>query len=665
MGAVSFSIDLDLVDALKKALPLDIFIETGTFEGDTIELVKSFFPEIYTIELSPEYFKKAHDRFIGQAHIKLIEGNSAVVLPELAPKLSGKSVLFFLDAHWCVADNTAGAQSQCPLLDEIVAINYLGDTSVVLIDDARLFLSTPPEPHDVTQWPSFDQIDTTLRGLSNQHELIVINDVIVFYPKEIQGSITNYARKYGIDWLRARQSLNENNDLRAALEEKEAVIHLLNIAVENTESQHRLLVKNLEEKEAVIHSLHKAVQNLEDQHRWLVKSIEEKEAVIHSLNIAVETDESRHRLLVKSLEENDALRKAVESPEIHRLLVKDLEEKETVIQELSKAVAAYRSAFSIIGYVTRPMNRLVSAARITKLWSYNIITPKLGNLNQHEPRALRLPSHYAQPVNLTQPPKISIITPSFNQAGFIERTLKSVLDQSYPNLEYYVQDGGSEDGTSEILLRYADRLAGWESHPDGGQSHAINLGFAKTTGEIMAWLNSDDILLPGALIYVAEYFNQHPETDVIYGHRILIDENDQEIGRWVMPSHDNQVLSWADFVPQETLFWRRRIWDKVGGAIDENFKFAMDWNLILRFRDAGARFVRLPRFLGGFRIHPYQKTSAVISEVGFQEMDRIRERALGRVPSCTEIHKAVLPYLLKHTLTDLNWRFRNKLGILS
>ena len=143
---------------------------------------------------------------------------------------------------------------------------------------------------------------------------------------------------------------------------------------------------------------------------------------------------------------------------------------------------------------------------------------------------------------------------------------------------------------------------------------------------------------------------------------MLIDEDDRQIGRWVMPAHDDAVLSWADFVPQETLFWRRQIWDKAGGKVDESFRFALDWDLLVRFREAGARFARLPRFLGGFRIHSQQKTSASIAEIGFQEMDRIRERVLGRVPSRIEVRNAIAPYMLKHVLSDLPWRIRERLG---
>lgn len=252
-----------------------------------------------------------------------------------------------------------------------------------------------------------------------------------------------------------------------------------------------------------------------------------------------------------------------------------------------------------------------------------------------------------------------MVTPSYNQAQFIERTVRSVLDQDYPNLDYRVQDGGSNDGTVEILRRYEGRLAGWDSRPDKGQSEAINRGFAGTTGEIMAWLNSDDVLFPGALEYVADYFASHPDVDAIYGHRILIDEEDRQIGRWILPAHSNRVLSWADFVPQETLFWRRRIWDKAGGQVDESFRFAMDWDLLLRFREAGARFRRVPRFLGGFRIHSRQKTSAAITDVGFQEMNRLRQRVLGRVPSGDEVRKALVPYVLRHLAADVPWKIRD------
>ena len=191
---------------------------------------------------------------------------------------------------------------------------------------------------------------------------------------------------------------------------------------------------------------------------------------------------------------------------------------------------------------------------------------------------------------LFRSPRIAVVTPSYGQASFLGRTLGSVLDQAYPNLLYVVQDGGSKDGSVEVIRRHADRLHAWASEKDAGQADAIRRGFARVESglgpdDVMAWLNSDDLLAPGSLAFVAGYFASHPEVDAIYGHRIIIDEADGEIGRWVMPRHDPETLEWIDYVPQETLFWRKRAWDRVGG-LDPTFQFALDWDLLARFQQA-------------------------------------------------------------------------------
>jgi carbamoyltransferase len=283
-------------------------------------------------------------------------------------------------------------------------------------------------------------------------------------------------------------------------------------------------------------------------------------------------------------------------------------------------------------------------------WLRPVLGPKLGVLRQYSPRPLKLPSDAANG-DLPRPaPVISIVTPSYNQATFLERTIRSVLDQGYPRLEYIVQDGGSTDGTLDILRHHAAGLAHWESAPDRGQAHALNLGFRHATGDILAYLNSDDLLLPGAVAQVARFFAARPDVDVVYSHRLIIDTDDHEIGRWILPAHDNAVLVWQDYIPQETLFWRRCLWERVGGCMDESFQFALDWDLLLRFRDAGGRFVRLPCFLGAFRVHPEQKTSARFDELYEPEVSRLRERCHGRMVARAEVVRAVRPYLLRHVL---------------
>ncbi|MBI2756920.1 MAG: sulfotransferase [Chloroflexi bacterium] len=327
--------------------------------------------------------------------------------------------------------------------------------------------------------------------------------------------------------------------------------------------------------------------------------------------------------------------------------------RETRLQrELAEAVATARLR------VIEDQKRAIDAYRRFNLLEQLrlLFAPKLGVLYQHAPIPMRVPPSYNRTRAPEPPPRISIVTPSYNQAAFIERTLHSVLLQQYPNLEYVVQDGGSTDSSMEIVERLRPGLAFAESRKDNGQAHAINLGFAHTSGEIMAYLNSDDLLLPGSLAYVARFFARHPNVDVVYGHRYIIDEYDAVIGRWVLPPHDDRVLTWADYVPQETLFWRRSIWERSGGHMDESFRFALDWDLILRFRDAGARFRRLPRFLGGFRFHPHQKTSAQMQEIGSAEMQRLRNRSAGRQVAMPEVHAGERWYMLRHVLYDKLYR---------
>ncbi|MBI2497632.1 MAG: hypothetical protein HYV75_06875 [Opitutae bacterium] len=145
--------------------------------------------------------------------------------------------------------------------------------------------------------------------------------------------------------------------------------------------------------------------------------------------------------------------------------------------------------------------------------------------------------------------------------------------------------------------------------------------------------------------------------DVLYGHRILVDEKSHEIGRWFLPRHDDEILRLNDFVPQETLFWRRRIWDKVGG-LDPSFKFALDWDLLLRFQAAGAKIVRVPYFLACFRIHAAQKTSAALHDVGQKEIDFLRIRTQGREipPAELESDPRLIRYLRRSAFIEFLWK---------
>lgn len=287
---------------------------------------------------------------------------------------------------------------------------------------------------------------------------------------------------------------------------------------------------------------------------------------------------------------------------------------------------------------------------------------RIFQLRYDDPQPLMIPSNYLARRSESPTLSLSIVTPNLNQGVFIERTITSVLDQEIQNLEYVIQDGCSKDMSLQVIKKYETKLSNWQSVKDRGQSHAINMGLKNTSGDIMAYLNSDDILLPGSLEYVVRYFEQHPETDVVYGDRLLIDEEDRVINYWVLPEHDSGAIAWADFIPQETMFWRRSAWNSIGAHVDESFHFAMDWDMILRFRSHGRLFVHLPRFLGAFRITESQKTNQLQASVGLQDMNRLRKRELGYVPSDIEIGQRMKHYVQRQKKAERRYQIASSIS---
>lgn len=223
-------------------------------------------------------------------------------------------------------------------------------------------------------------------------------------------------------------------------------------------------------------------------------------------------------------------------------------------------------------------------------------------------------------------PLVSIITPSYNQGRFLEATIRSVLEQDYPNLEYIVIDGASTDESVDILRRYEDRLV-WVSEKDQGQTDAINKGFARARGEILAWLNSDDIYRPGAVKDAVAYLQAHPEVGMVYGDASFIDEHGQEIGRFPARQTDyTRLRQGYVHVPQQSSFFRASLWRKVG-PLDPSFYFAMDYDLWVRLA-AEAPLVYLPRLWASFRLHGGAKTIAADDRC-WPEMLRVHRREGG------------------------------------
>jgi glycosyltransferase involved in cell wall biosynthesis len=214
-----------------------------------------------------------------------------------------------------------------------------------------------------------------------------------------------------------------------------------------------------------------------------------------------------------------------------------------------------------------------------------------------------------------QYPKISIITPSFNQAAFIENTINSVLSQNYPKIEYIVLDGGSTDGTIDILHRYDSKIR-WISEKDLGQSNALNKGFRMASGDIFAYLNSDDTYEPGALLKVGEFFKEHAEAHWVTGKCKIIDKEGFEIRKFVsayknmwLNIHSYNALLVLDYISQPSTFWSREIVNKVG-LYDESLYYTMDYDYSLRIGKL-FKLNLINDYLANFRIHPAAKSGNI------------------------------------------------------
>jgi glycosyltransferase involved in cell wall biosynthesis len=257
-------------------------------------------------------------------------------------------------------------------------------------------------------------------------------------------------------------------------------------------------------------------------------------------------------------------------------------------------------------------------------------------------------------------PRITVVTPSFNQAPFLERTIRSVVEQGYPDLEYFVMDGGSTDGSTDIIRAYADRIDHWVSERDGGQAAAINAGWRRATGQIVCWLNSDDFFMPGALLAIATAFVDHPSAALVYGRMRRVDAEGASLGivgsefKWATMLYSHQVI------PQPAAFFSRAAVEQVG-PLDERLHYSMDYDFLLRLAPV-AKPILIPTVLAGATVHGEAKTTRdrAKAEAETHEVRRRYARGLGRIvvaaqPPLSAVFRR-LPRALRGTVGGLRPR---------
>ena len=255
-------------------------------------------------------------------------------------------------------------------------------------------------------------------------------------------------------------------------------------------------------------------------------------------------------------------------------------------------------------------------------------------------------------------PTVSILTPSRNQARYLETTIQSVLGQDYPRIEYIIVDGGSTDGAVDVIKKYADKLAWWVSEKDRGQTDAINKGFARASGQIFAWLNSDDTYEPRAVGQAMKYLLDHPEVGMVYADCNYINEEGRVIGKFPAAQTDLARLRRGYVhIPQQTMFFRADLWKQVG-PLDPSFFFAMDFDLWTRLAARAELKYLAGQTWANFRIHTSGKTIAADDRC-WPEMLRVHYRDGGSF-----FAPIVAKYYLRKLVAPLwSWRFRRRLGV--
>lgn len=656
MGSLSNKHIANLAVALQKRFNIENFVETGTYLGETTQWASNFFKKVHSIEASSKYFKIASDKLQNFQNITLHFGISTDVLPKILKKLNGSS-FFWLDAHWS-GGGTFRGKSECPLIQEIKLINSYSDDKFIFIDDAHMFLSPPPLPHNPDDWPSIDELIFALQTSNLKSYIVIYEDVIIYVP---------FYAKALIEWY-CRELTNE--DLLKTIEPEKFAISfntLYVIGAHKFQEYHILtekfpLLKNIYLFEPLPHL------------QQFLKELEIKDPRIKVFPYAIGNNDSTNTFFITN---NDGQSSSLLNMRKHKEIfphVKVISEIEVQVQKLETVIrenslelpdiiyldtqgAEFLILSSIPADILKNIKIIYTECSTDEIYEgsthlneiIKFLEPFFDFINFY-PLTKNYPTHgdalfynrnflkkdepiknqygfiskgtHSSNTNLSKEklvehfvitnnePLVTIFIPVYNREKYLADTLDSLLNQTYKNFEIIIADDGSIDGTLSIAKKYVqiDSRIKVFSFPHRGEVFTRNDAIQKANPNTKYFMNhdSDDISLPNKLEKLVKYLEEHPEISIVGCFAEYFDDAGNYLGKPKIEYESKKIretFGQVNSMINSASLIRREVFKKIGYYRPE-YASADDYDFFARALIAGFEMANLPEVLHRIRLHP-------------------------------------------------------------
>lgn len=646
----------NLVVALQKRFQIENFVETGTYLGETTQWASNIFNKVHSLEASPKYFKISSDKLKNFQNITLHFGISTDVLPNILKNLNGPS-FFWLDAHWSGGDTFRG-NSECPLIQEIKLINSYFDDKFIFIDDAHMFLSLPPPPHNPNDWPKIDEVVFELQTSSTKNYILIYDDVIISAPYYAKGLIEYYHRNLTIEDLlktiETEKFATSFNTLYVIGAHKFQEYHILtetfpslkNIYLFEPLPHLQQFLKELQLHDPRIKVFPYAIANYDSTNTFfitdndgqsssLINMKKHKEIFPHVKVIsAIEVKVRKLETVIRenSLELPDILYLDTQGAEFLILssipieILKNIkiiytecstEEIYDGSKHLNEIIKFLEPIFQFINFYPLAQNYPTHGDALfynrNFLKKFNLIPNQQDNFfNPIDSSKMTLGNEKLVDKfeSNKREPLVTIFIPVYNREKYLAETLDSILNQTYKNFEIIIADDGSNDGTLSIAEKYAqiDSRIKVFSFPHRGEVYTRNEAILKSNPNTKYFMNhdSDDISLPNKLAKLVRYLEEHPEIAIVGCFAEYFDDAGNYLGKPRIeyePKKIRETFGLVNSMINSASLIRKEVFEKIGYYRPE-YASTDDYDFFARALIAGFELANLPEVLHKIRLHP-------------------------------------------------------------